>query len=442
MNILRSALYKDDLLGLVSLGDDLSFAVAYVTQDGLDVIRDGMEALLNQGKSVRILLDFKSGNTDPSAVWALRSLAERFANLQVKTYIAKEDHGIIHSKLYIAHSSKAITFLTGSANLTGAALFRNREHGLHVHGAADDPDIAQSLADFQELWNASESVPIDDEAARLYETYCGRLRSVQTRTGRRSQAAWNALTDHLAEVGPEPFDWPSVRTAYLMGIIAARGELLTDKQSLQIKLLFRANAYTGGAISVRGVSYDSSTTLPSIPQAIAANVRSVIHNADVTIQKMTLTINLSKAPDAFSAIKTAYRPNLDSDTFRLPRGLITAEENIVTEFVRGFAVASALLTDHTSLPGNKRTGLPGQMVVWLRPKKSNQRMFDSLYNLMRDRLGIAVYSHARIDRDPHLKIRCEDFEERIGFGIDWWDALVRAGAQHNFSLFPQMPLDV
>ncbi|HWO73155.1 MAG TPA: hypothetical protein VNN21_06315, partial [Dehalococcoidia bacterium] len=75
----------------------------------------------------------------------------------------------------------------------------------------------------------------------------------------------------------------------------------------------------------------------------------------------------------------------------------------------------------------------------LRPKQSNSALFNELYHLIQRRLGITVYRHQRQDRDPHLKIRCEDFQE-IGFGIDWWDELVEAGADYNFALFPQLPL--
>ena len=137
------------------------------------------------------------------------------------------------------------------------------------------------------------------------------------------------------------------------------------------------------------------------------------------------------------------RPQLlrkrDCDSFRLPRDLAGENDGIITEFVRGFAVASALLTDNTSMPRNPITGLPGQMVVWLRPKQSNPRLFNELYELITRRLGLTVYRHQRFDRDPHLKIPCEEFAE-VGFGIDWWDQLVSSGAEYNQAMFPRLPM--
>lgn len=440
MSAIRTAKYKDDLSELVGIGDDLSFAVAYVTQDGLELIRPQLIQLLEQGRNVRILLDLQSGNTDPSAVWDILAIVERFNTLHVKTFVPGKDEGIIHSKLYIAHSDKAVTFMTGSANLTGAALNKNQEHGVRVHGAGTEAETSETLAVFQKFWDAPQSKVIDEEAARLYEAYCGRLRKAQLSAGRRSRSAWNALVDHLSKEPTKEFSWPSEGAAYVMGAIAARGKLITDRNLIEIKLLFNASSYKGGMISVRGTTFDAAKVLPTIPLAIAARARDSIPGASVTQDGQKVLVDLTNDPTAFHVIREAYAPRTNCDTFRLPKGLLGAQEPVVSEFVRGFAVACALLTDHTSMPGNKRTGLPGQMVVWLRPKQSNEALFHSFYSLLMQRLGVAVYRHERIDRDPHLKIRCEDFEEKIGFGIDWWDELVRAGAAYNFRLFPQLSL--
>ena len=79
------------------------------------------------------------------------------------------------------------------------------------------------------------------------------------------------------------------------------------------------------------------------------------------------------------------------------------------------------------------------MTVWLRPKQSNEEMYDELDEVITRRLHLTVYHHRRTDRDPHLKLLCEDFAE-VGFGIDWWDQLVHRGAEYNEALFPQLPL--
>ena len=436
MTTIDTARYGRDVPELVGESGDISLAVAYVTTEGLRSIRPHLLERLGEGRTVRVLLDLQSGSTDPSAVWDLRAIADEFGALQLKTFVPDKDQGIIHSKLYIAHSERSVTFLTGSANLTGAALSRNREHGLRVHGASNEADVRQALAAFEEFWNAPESKVIDDEAARLYEAYCGRLRMTQTRAERRARAAWTRLAEHLSTVAPEEFSWPSAKAAFLMGAIAARGRLHVEKQRIEIGLRFRPTHYKDGMITMREQSYDAATVLPTIPQTIATHARDTIPEAPVTVERMKVAIDLTDHPNVLDAIAAAYAPNTECNDFILPKDLRQCGDDIVTEFVRGFAVACALATDHTSMPGNKRTGTPGQMMVWLRPKQSNERLFHALYDLITDRLGIVVYRHMRRSRDPHLKIRCEDFQQ-IGFGVDWWDALVEAGAAHNFALFPQ-----
>ena len=436
MTTIDTARYGWDVPELVGESGDISLAVAYVTTDGLRSIRSRLLERLAEGRRVRVLLDLQSGSTDPSAVWDLRAIADEFGALQLKTFVPDKDQGIIHSKLYIAHSERTVTFLTGSANLTGAALSRNREHGLRVHGASDEAGVRQALAAFEEFWNAPESKVIDDEAARLYEAYCGRLRMTQTRAERRARASWTRLVEHLSTAAPEEFSWPSAKAAFLMGVIAARGRLHGEERRIEIRMLFRPTSYTDEQITMCGRSYEAATVLPTIPDAIAAHARDAIPGAPVTVEGMKVGIDLADHPAVFDAIAAAYAPDTECDAFILPKDLRQCGDDVVTEFVRGFAVACALATDHTSMPGNKRTGTPGQMMVWLRPKQSNERLFHALYHLITDRLGIVVYRHTRFDRDPHLKIRCEDFQQ-IGFGIDWWDALVDAGAAHNFALFPQ-----
>ena len=434
MSVVRRANPKEDLPKLVASGRDLSFAVAYVTQAGLGAIRDELRKLLDEEREIRLILDLASGSTDPSAVWDLRGLANQHPSLRIKTIVPDASGKSLHSKLYLAHSDEGITFLTGSANLTFGGLVRNYEHGVFLDGSPNERDARDALAAFEELWTSPQARVVDDEAARLYEAYCGRLRTSQTRAERRAQSSWTALSDHLQAAGDTLFSWPSAGAAYLMGAIAARGEIAHQRKVIEIKLRFNPSAYTDGRITVGDTSYPAAEVLPTIPESIANHVRETVPRVEVSIEGQRILIDFKRNEEAFHTIAGAYAPHSRADTVRLPQGIRDASDNVVTEYVRGFAVASALLTDHTRMPGES-----GQMMVWLRPKQANDRLFYLLYRLITDRLGIPVYRHERKTRDPHLKIHCQDFRE-IGFGIQWWDDLVAAGAEYNFNLFPQMGL--
>jgi len=434
MNTTRRGQPVRDIPSLVDAGRDLSVAVAYITRQGIAEIKDELTSLLQLGRRVRIMLDLQSGNSDPSAVWDLLGLADLFPTLEIKTIVPSDDYGILHSKLFIAHDEGEIAFLTGSANLTGAALHRNLEHSLMLEGSASDPDLQDAVATFESFWTHSHSRTLDDEAALLYEAYCGRLRRAESRSHRRAQSSWRALIDHLNAAGTQSFSWPSLEGAYLMGAIAARGQLHPDKDRIDILLGFSPGSYKDGLISVREVSFNAHEVIPKISEAIASRVEAALPDASVTIAGRTINIDVSNCEEAMQIILGAYSPHTSADSFLLPKSLTEATDDVVIEFLRGFAVACALVTDHTSMPRSQQTGEPGQMMVWLRPKQANLRLFDAMYRLITGRLGFHVYQHRRMSRDPHLKIHCENFQQ-IGFGIGWWDELVEAGAQYNATLY-------
>ena len=441
MTTIRSVDYGADIPGLLSLGGDVSIAVAYVSKEGLDAVTSQIETLLRDGRQVRFLIDLQSGNTDPSAVWSLIELQEAHETMTLKTLLPVDDRGNLHAKLYLTETDGEVSSIVGSGNLTGAALNRNAEYGIVLDCPSDSQENAMLRAAFESLWNNPQARYVDYEAARLYELYSGRLRTSRLRSESRSRGALRTLTEHLRSAATQPFAWPSLEAAYLMGVIAARGELNLENSSIRIRLLFRAASYNDGRITVRNQSFEAARVLPSIPNEIAIQARRALPSSTVEVSDRTITIDLSDDQDAFEAIRQAFAPRTNCDNFRLPRGLMGSAESIVAAFARGFSVASALLTDHTSMPRNVRTGLPGQMVVWLRPKQSNRRLFSEMHELLTRRLGLVVYKHERFDRDPHLKVLCENFEEKVGFGIGWWDELVHEGSSYNFDQFPQIPFD-
>ena len=414
---------------------DVDVAVAFVSEPGLALVRLGLQQKLESGRRIRLLFDLEEGATDPTALWELVALNADFpANLLLKAYVP--DEGILHSKVYISGKADDATLITGSANLSRAALLDNVEHGVRLVGSVHDDPIRQTMAEFEQIWNSEHAYYVDDETARLYEIYSGLRRAALARGRRRARGSWQNLKTHLAEVPVTVFDWPSVRTAFMVGAITARGQLHTESHEVSIPLLFKANAYKNGRVTVRNESFEATEVLPTIPQAIADNARSVFPNAKVSTDKMRVDMDFQDDTDTFEAIASLFRPRTDCDHFHLPTGLSNAEDSVVAGFIRGFAVSSALLTDATSMPANSITGLPGQMVVWLRPKQNNPRLYDQLATVINRRLHITLYHHRRIDRDPHMKLLCEEFQE-IGFGIDWWDRLVNAGAEYNQALFPQ-----
>ena len=435
---LNTANFFEDITRVFESDGELDLAVAFVSNAGLALVNLPLEQKLASGRRVRLLLDLQEGATDPTALWNLVALAQTYSSsLFLKAYVPNE--GILHSKVYISEVGSDVILITGSANLSLAALTENVEHGLVVSGTTSDQLITDAQVEFERLWNSENAFNIDEEAARLYETYAGLRRASLTRGQRRARGSWRDLVKHLVEGPPATFLWPSVTAACIMGAITARGRLNPDTAVISIPLLFKSSSYGDGRITVRDVSFVAADVLPIIPQTLMTYARQAFPMANISTMGMTVTIDFQDAPETFGRVMELFAPHTDCDSFLLPRALANAGDSVISEFVRGFAVASALLTDATSMPGNRLAGLPGQMTVWLRPKQNNLPLFDQMTVMVTRRLHITAYQHRRTYRESHLKLLCEEFAE-IGFGIDWWDQLLQAGVEYNHALFPQEPL--
>ena len=140
----------EHLKELLSSGGDVSIAVAYVRQSGLSLIEDELTTALSKSE-VRMLISLDGRTTEPEAVKKLFELTEK--GLKARFFdVPSREYAIFHPKLYISRSGESTTFLTGSYNLTGAALLRNREHGLRVTCSNSEKEGKEALEYFNGLW--------------------------------------------------------------------------------------------------------------------------------------------------------------------------------------------------------------------------------------------------------------------------------------------------
>lgn len=430
----RSAQFLADVSQAFRQCRNASLAVAFVSQSGLELneFKPALESALGAGASVRLLLDLSMGNTDPTAVWGLVTLSETYPHAEVRALLPEQGH-LLHSKFYLFDLGSEVVLVSGSANLTGPAFTSNVEHGLTITGTHDDPLLAGATGFFEQMWRSPASRLVDRQAARLYEDYCGRLRAGQSRAEKRARARLRSLEAHLGQ-RPYSLVWPSAEAAFVLGAVCARGWFEDELHTIKIRLNFNPASYAHREIRVAGTAYAADQVIPTIAAHIAERIASYLPGTVTHSSPRVITIDLAQQQPLYNILRAPLSPATTPLRFRLPNGLVRADDDIVAEFLRGFALASALVTDATSLPGSPITGLPGIQTVWLRPQTGNKPLFDALHELIDRRFGFRVYTHWREYREPHLKIRCEDFA-LIGFGIPWWDALVEAGAAYN-----QMPL--
>jgi HKD family nuclease len=169
---INTADFAAEIPGIFEAIGNVDVAVACVSEPGLVLVRTALRQKLEDGYRVRLRVDREEGATDPTALWELVTLNSEFpSHLLIKAYVP--DQGILHSKVYISKSENDATLITGSANLSGAALGQNVEHGLRLVGTTQEPVITEATAEFERLWGSEHAFGIDAEAAKLYEIYAG-----------------------------------------------------------------------------------------------------------------------------------------------------------------------------------------------------------------------------------------------------------------------------
>ena len=429
---------------LLQLEGSKSIAVAYVDRKGLALIRNQLEhtlASLRTGQTVRFFIDLHSGNTEPTAVNDLVALAKEYGVLQIRAFHPGRPQPRLHAKLFISHSDEngSVSFLTGSYNLTEAALQRNKEHGLLIEAAGEDAISKQTICEFERLWGDKiNTIEVNERAAQNYLKGYRKGGDVQDRG--QDPSVWNHYRD-------KEFVWPSEETAFLMGVICARGYFQERLRRIKISLEFHPRAWKGGdnrdRIKVGEVEHDPSIVLPEVRERIGEEVKSVLPYSTIsTLNSLGLSVDCSKEEEAFGVIFQAFRrKEVRKGCLPLPTYIKTQPKNVVRKFIRGYATASALVGDKsrksTNWPGYGRAGkrgAPRPYWVWLRP------LLDSGI----DEELMALIGRLKISPAPSkprgVEILAEDFKHSIGFDIDWWQKLVDEAASLNQELKKQPAL--
>lgn len=420
----RTAKQLDDLKELLTSGGDVSIAVAYVSKKGLELIRKELRDALSNSK-VRVLIALDGRITEPAAVQELVDL--KADGLEARYFdIPKSESAIYHPKLYISKSEESTVFLTGSYNLTGAALIRNQEHGLRVSCSNDEKPSQEALDIFTGLWDDSKerAKPLTQAVADRYELEC-------------NKNGYTLPSEELAD-----FEWPSASSevAFLMGAICARGKLYKDVHRIEISLQFKKK----GKDIVRNAEYDRAEKYTQVPKYIKRMAKSALPGVEISIEGQKVTVDCSSSHETFDKIFRAYKRKLGVVTQRyeyfVPMCLPTyaTRESIRKPFLQGYAVASGWISEKTKLPRAYNPQQP--YVVWLRPYQSNTEMFEALQILIKRLIkrkpeSSWVISQREGKTSYCVAILAEDFMDTVGnFGIEKWNDLVNAATEANIDM--------
>ena len=171
----RTARQLEDLRELLTLKGNKSFAVAYLRNSGLALIKDELEAALASlavDQKFRFLVYLDGTITDPDSIGYLLDLSDKHKGKLSMKYF-KIPYATFHPKLYINRFGNVVKFLSGSYNLTRSALdttykSKNIEHGLWVSCTISDDIGCEVTEEFECLWKDDRALHLDREVLENY----------------------------------------------------------------------------------------------------------------------------------------------------------------------------------------------------------------------------------------------------------------------------------
>jgi len=437
MTTVRTAQYQQELYICLEHAVSMDAAVAFASIEGLRFrsIDSRLENLLKKGGRVRILVDLRLANTHPD--FLAQILDWQGAGLKIECRHYDAGNGLFHPKLYIFHLADGSTqIVAGSANWTGEAYSSNVEYGLALQGNSAEALLVEAQHFFDDLWGSENAKNIDLNSLEIYRSYWRKRQGMERKSIRRASGIWNRLQEYLAAEQPRPgFHWPSRNAAFLLGCLTARGSIERLNNVLRIELRYGGNAYRhGGRVGYIGkgnVAFEAASVVPLVPQALADRITPTLAPATPSVRqtgRWTFLVEIDCHQQLLDELHSFFGSAVDYHAFPIPRQIMNAERELQEEFLRGYGLACALVSEGTYDPTYNHQ-------VWLRPATSNARQFDQLADLLEKSLGIAIYKHRRATRDVAVKVRCEAWLD-IGFGTDWLDAIVEEGARLNGALAP------
>ena len=138
------------------------FAVAFITETGIQTLIQLLLLLREKSVHGRIITTTFNNFNEPDA---LRKLLE-FPNIEVRVY-----EGNMHTKGYFFTKDEINTLVIGSANLTQAALCLNKEWSVLLHSYEEGEILQVARQEYELLWDAAETVPLNSEWIIEYEAY-------------------------------------------------------------------------------------------------------------------------------------------------------------------------------------------------------------------------------------------------------------------------------
>lgn len=147
---------------------DIRFAVAFVSDEGLDRIMPSLGSAIERKATLEFLIGMDSRATDPRAVFRLFEISRSNPNVSLLCFASPIPSAIYHPKIYLTRNGDQAMAMIGSSNLTSQGLSRNIEANLAVWDDVHSEVISEIYNTYGKLKYHPNRVVPDEEFISLF----------------------------------------------------------------------------------------------------------------------------------------------------------------------------------------------------------------------------------------------------------------------------------
>lgn len=155
-----------DILDELSDCDSFEFSVAFITESGVQLLKETLNRLEEKGVKGKILTTDFNLFSQPKA---LKQLAG-FKNLEIRMFRCGEGLGF-HTKAYIFNYKNQSNLIIGSSNLTQNALTTNQEWNIKLVSTNEGEVVSLVKEEFNSLWSDPHTFELSEVIDQYEEEY-------------------------------------------------------------------------------------------------------------------------------------------------------------------------------------------------------------------------------------------------------------------------------
>lgn len=164
--------HKKDINKLIETSDEISIAVAFLKQSGLNELLPSIKKAVAANKKINIIAGRHYALTEPGALNGLYKLFKDKVHCQLRLAYARDKNDpVFHPKVYVFKNGNEVTIVCGSANMTNGGLESNFECSLMLSCKTSDKVWNDVQKFFKIIFSDTHSEEANQLSIGQYESF-------------------------------------------------------------------------------------------------------------------------------------------------------------------------------------------------------------------------------------------------------------------------------